>query len=68
MNLNTVDFETIFESTVASFDDMDNQKQQTLEEVQQSLKEKYENVDSLEEIDSTYETKCRDALLKRFMN
>ena len=33
-----------------------------------SLKEKYENVDSLEEIDSTYETKCRDALLKRFMN
>ena len=42
MNLNTVDFETIFESTVASFDDMDNQKQQTLEEVQQSLKEKYD--------------------------
>ena len=33
-----------------------------------SLKEKYENIESLEEIDSSYELNCKNFLLKRFMN
>lgn len=33
-----------------------------------SLKQKYENIDSLEEIDSTLELNCKNALLSRFVN
>lgn len=42
MNLSTVDFETIFKSTVDSFKELDNDKEYTLEQVQKTLEENHD--------------------------